>query len=152
MHQRKRDHSLMIKRQIPTKVSHVFYYGVLYPSPSDLQIVNFHRSILPKHYYQLSPNMSSPLANYHYCVNHCWGAYEQIDIVNGVSVDACTAERAIIVRNHSSWMRTAHFGGHHQMSVPDTYNPTPKKDLGPGRPTPHLWTDKRLWKHYLPVT
>ena len=34
--------------------------------------------------------------------------------------------------------------------IPDI--PTSRKDMGPQIPAPTLWTDRHLWKHYLPAT
>ena len=44
------------------------------------------------HYYQLSLNMASQLANELCYIKHCWGVYEQNSIVNSARVDYWTAE------------------------------------------------------------
>ena len=56
------------------------------------------------------------------------------------------------IRMQSSRMHTTYFGGHHKMSVPggSASEMSASSERSPGRPP--RWTDKHLWKHYLPAT
>ena len=83
--------------------------------------------------------------------------YNDLFTLHGVGT--VTGNRAVAIGNNGSWtfehtsmhssrMRTAHFGGRHYMSVLEGLC----LQGGGGVAVLPWWTDKHLWKHYLPTT